>query len=123
MDDIFYCTGNKITLNDIKELAEQVNVKRTFITQSLDALEIEYLNGIYTQWIQMDMDDIESVDRKDLMDNNISIIFCISHHPKQVKFILPHLNKVLQTYGGWIGSDSGGFHPRINAHNIHKLLD
>lgn len=41
MDDIFYMSAKKVGIIDISEIAKKVNVKSTFIPESLDVLEIE----------------------------------------------------------------------------------
>lgn len=122
MDDIFYLSTKKITVNNIKQIAEQVNVKNTFIPKSSDVLEIDYSEGVTASWFQMRVEEFEEPESVKFLDcNKIRTIFCISHHPKDLKLILPHLKKVLKEYGGWIGNDSEGFQPCFDIEFIDSF--
>ena len=53
MDDIFYMSSQNVRIKDIDEIAKRINVKKTFIPQSTDALEIEYCDGVMANWFCM----------------------------------------------------------------------
>lgn len=122
MDDIFYLSTKKININNIKQVAEQVNVRNTFITKTSDVLEIEYCDNIIANWFQMSIEEFkEPEDIKFLDDNKIREIFCISHHPRDLKSIMPHIKTILKEYGGWIGNDSERFQPWFDVKNIDSF--
>ena len=119
MDDIFYMTDKKININDIAEVAREVNVKSIFIPESVNVLQIEYSYDIMAEWFCMKLEDFyESEDKKFFDRNKIQSVFCISSHLSNFDFILPHIKMLMQEYGGWIGSDSEGFQPCFNHENI-----
>ena len=93
MDDIFYMSSKNVRIKDIDEIAKRINVKKTFMPQSTDVLEVEYCDGVMAN-------------------------FCISHHPSNFPLILPHIKILLQEYGGWIGNDAEGFQPCFNVWSI-----
>ena len=123
MDDIFYMSEKKISITDIAEAARSVNVKSTFIPQTSDVLQVEYSDGIMTEWFFMKVEEFQEMDdKKFLSDNKISSIFCISFHVKDFVLILPHIKILLERYGGCIGNDSEGFQPIFNLHNIDFFI-
>ncbi|SHJ43586.1 hypothetical protein SAMN02745163_01963 [Clostridium cavendishii DSM 21758] len=122
MEDIFYLSTKKINVKDINKIAEKVNVKSTFIPKTLDVLEIEYCDGITASWFNMSLCEFqEPEDEKFLNDNKIEAVFCISHHPRNLKIIMPHIKNVLKEYGGWIGNDNEKFQPWFNLENIESF--
>ena len=99
MDDIFYMTNKKISIIEINDIAKKVNVKSTFIANYSDALQIEYFHGIIADWVSISVKEFsEPEDKIFLSDNKINSIFCISYHPSQFNFVLPHLKALLQKY-------------------------
>lgn len=119
MDDIFYMSPKNIKIEDIEETAKRVSVKRTFIPQSKDVLEVEYCDGVMANWFCMRLEVFQELeDTKFLSVNKIKSIFCISHHPSNFPIILPHIKTLLQEYGGWIGNDAEGFQPCFNIGSI-----
>ncbi|MEN2773852.1 hypothetical protein ABCY62_02125 [Acetivibrio clariflavus] len=123
MDDIFYLNTKKISVKDVKKVAEKLKVNKVFIPKTSDVLEIQYCDGIYASWFEMSVDDFqEPDDRNFLYKNKIVSIFCISYHPKDLEFILPHIKCVLKEYGGWIGNDSERFQPLFDIKNIDSFF-
>jgi hypothetical protein len=122
MDDIFYLSTKKIGVKDIKKAAEKVKVDKVFIPITSDVLEIEYCNGITASWFEMSIEEFkEPNDKKILDENKIISVFCITHHPKDIEFILPHIKCMLKEYGGWIGNDSERFQPWFDIEKIDFL--
>ena len=122
MDDIFYMSTKKVSINDINEIAKRINVKNIFIPKSLDVLQIEYCDGIIADWCCMSVDDFcEFEDKKFLIDNKIKSIFCVSYHPRNFELMLPHIKMLLQEYGGWISNDGDGFQPYYKLQNIDSF--
>lgn len=119
MDDIFYMSSKNVRIKDIDEIAKRINVKKTFMPQSTDVLDVEYCDGVMVNWFCMRLEDFQELeDMKFLSDNKIKSIFCISHHPSNFPLILPHIKILLQEYGGWIGNDAEGFQPCFNISSI-----
>ena len=119
MDDIFYMSSKNVRIKDIDEIAKRINVKKTFMPQSTDVLEVEYCDGVMVNWFRMRLEDFQELeDTKFLSDNKIKSIFCISHHSSHFPLILPHIKILLQEYGGWIGNDAEGFHPCFNISTL-----
>lgn len=123
MDDIFYMSSKNISIEDIDEIAKRMNVKNTIMSKNSDILEVEYCDGVVTDWFCMKLEDFQELeDKKFLLENHIKSIFCISHHSIHFSFILPHIKMLLQEYDGWIGNDGEGFRPCYDMRSIDFLV-
>ncbi len=124
MDDIFYMTDTKVSINDIALTARETNAGNIFIPESADVVQIEYKENITADWSYMKTEDFpESEDKKFLTDNKIRSFFCIACHLNNLTSMLPHIKTLLQKYGGFIGNDSEGFQPCFSRENIDFLTN
>lgn len=122
MDDIFYMTDTKVSINDIALIARETNARNIFIHESAGVVQVEYKENITADWFCMKSEDFpESEDKKFLTDNKIQSIFGIACHLNNLTSMLPHIKTLLQKYGGFIGNDSKGFQPCFSQENIDFL--
>ena len=47
MDDIFYMSSKNVRIKDIDEIAKRINVKKTFMPQSTDVLEVNIVMELW----------------------------------------------------------------------------
>ena len=47
MDDIFYISSKNVRIKDIDEIAKRINVKKTFMPQSTDVLEVNIVMELW----------------------------------------------------------------------------
>jgi hypothetical protein len=120
MDDLFYFTTQAVAFRNVEDIA--LALGWSHILRAHDALEIGYENdaSAICQWTIFDIGDAEPTEAAELRADNISTGFCVSHH-RHNQALLILLEELLVMYGGWVGSDSDGFHPRFTGKNIREL--
>jgi hypothetical protein len=122
MDDVFYFSELQVGLADIAILADRRGMPRVLRS---GGLVITLGEGPYDHchWADFGIDEAEPKDAEDLRRSGIRSGLCISHHPVAMPALKPLLRDVLAAYGGWVGSDDDGFHPRFTLFNLELLVD
>ncbi len=122
MDDIIFFSKQIIMNEDVKRYAIDIGAIRVFISESYDDLAIYYSKNHKVDWYKMSIDEFgDPCDADYLLQNEIKSIYLISHHKKDLPFIINHIKLLMRDFGGWLGNDSDMFQPCFNIDNIEKF--
>jgi hypothetical protein len=122
LNDLFYFSQKELNLRDLHSLLSEVNVYSLFLTENCDALQVGFGEKIIWQIYQMNISaDFSDEDILDIGATGAKTCFCISYHNNTLNQLKLILIMCLETFGGWVGSDSDGFEPKLTLENIDFL--
>jgi len=126
MVDLFYFTRDAVSLEDIARLAEQAGYRTlVFGAASGPELNTYYNDEDFWQWIPISRKDgdFRSFDRKskEVIDTFRPVsAFIVAYQPMSWPSLRSLLKRVMECFGGWIGSDTDGWQPIFTFDNIDK---
>jgi len=120
MDDVFYFTDRGVTLGEVAELSatfgyELVSVSAKGLVLRMDSTGQELHVAPY------DLGEGEPDEENELRSLGVQSAFCISHHRAAIQGLTLFLARVLGKFGGWIGNDADGFHPRFDEATLREF--
>lgn len=121
MDDIFYLNQRKISIEEIYNFLKN---NHSEIKMSLynDTFSVELDSAVHFYYTQMKLDEFqEPDDKKFLADEKIQSIIMITHHPRDLKSILPFIREYMEKSDGLIGNDSDAFQPIYNIYDLSSF--
>jgi len=126
MEDFFYFTRSTVTFVEITEVADEFQYEHEFFQSSNDFLNIYITNSTFWQLTKIteeegDFESFEPSDRTKVEEFNPSSSFMISCHLNSLEKLALFLKRLLEKYGGWIGTDLPDFEPIYELSNIDKL--
>lgn len=121
MNDIFYFSTAVVGLDVVRDLAVRLGYLEKYLSES--ALQLEMKRGArhWCEWSCFDLDDAEPEERAELKAEGIRTSFCITHHSVDLPDLVRLLACVIESYGGWVGTDADRFAPRYDFANISAL--
>ena len=127
MDDVFYLLHSHVTLKEIREIFISDNERKYKITLS-DAdlsltLDYIYMGKIFvhTEWLAMYPEEFDAPDVKFLKEQNIKLVYCICHHPRDIELLITEFLTVLSHFGGFIGNDGDEFKPSFDSATVKNF--
>jgi hypothetical protein len=122
VDDLFYFTEQDVNLKKLAELASLMeNVKVELHSEGLRTELIPNARNSGVHWAPYTEQEMEPTERQELKAMGIQSAFCMSYHPSSFHELKVLLLLILRKYGGWLGDDSEGFHPRRNLEELEAL--
>lgn len=118
MNDIFYLLKENINARNICDALEG-NEKKISVNAEESAFTVDYLDGIHMEWYKMNIEDFEDFDY--LKKNKFLIVYCISHHSKDINTIISEIKILMKKFGGIVGNDNEKFKPLFEYNEIDNF--
>ncbi len=129
MDDFFYFSQEKVTLDDIIPCAESLGFTIVkFTSAGMPHLTVLETDDRFTQWTDLNdgsapdpTSSFEVEQQAVLASYDPKAMLMISYHPSSIPGLIRIVRILLERFGGWVGRDDGRFDQKFTAENLADL--
>lgn len=126
--DVFYFTKSSVKMSDIASIAQEIG-RGTEIIQTCDGQNLnvcgpsnELLHCIPIEPLGRDFSTFEIPQQDRISDLQPQAGFIISYHLASSDTLLALLKRILERFGGWVGSDDNTFETIYDAESVDCLV-
>ncbi|KQV49839.1 MULTISPECIES: hypothetical protein [unclassified Duganella] len=123
MNDVFYFSSSDIALDKVCKLLSEEFSYNLYLTENQDALQIDMSDSMRFQVQKMNINDDFGgpADLEVISRINARSCLCVSYHNVNLPELKVVLRTLLQSFGGWVGSDAEAFEPLYSLENIDSM--